>query len=119
MRNAGVNSSLKEKLIKIGAKVVSHGRYVAFQMAEVAITLTLGPFLKLHPRTNLRCSFSTLVHAAGLLQSLNTRRALSDRKSLRPLSVSASAFRRCRHFACEIIGQLVPNITREAPTPFM
>jgi hypothetical protein len=29
-------TSLKEKLIKIGAKVVSHGRYVAFQMAEVA-----------------------------------------------------------------------------------
>jgi hypothetical protein len=24
-------------LLKIGAKVVSHGRYVAFQMAEVAI----------------------------------------------------------------------------------
>ena len=30
-------SSLKEKLIKIGAKVVNHGRYIAFQMAEVAI----------------------------------------------------------------------------------
>ena len=28
---------MKEKLIKIGAKVVSHGRYIAFQMAEVAI----------------------------------------------------------------------------------
>ena len=28
-------TSLKEKLIKIGAKIVSHGRYVAFQMAEV------------------------------------------------------------------------------------
>jgi len=27
-------TSLKEKLIKIGAKV-SHGRYIAFQMAEV------------------------------------------------------------------------------------
>jgi hypothetical protein len=27
---------LKEKLVKIGAKVV-HGRYVVFQMAEVAI----------------------------------------------------------------------------------
>ena len=27
----------REKLIKIGAKVVSHGRYVVFQMAEVAI----------------------------------------------------------------------------------
>jgi hypothetical protein len=30
-------TTLKEKLIKIGAKVVSHGRYVAFQLAEVAI----------------------------------------------------------------------------------
>ena len=30
-------TSLKEKLIKIGAKVVSHGCYVVFQMAEVAI----------------------------------------------------------------------------------
>ena len=29
-------TTLKEKLIKIGAKVVSYGRYVAFQMAEVA-----------------------------------------------------------------------------------
>ncbi len=30
-------TSLKEKLIKIGAKIISHGRYVAFQMAEVTI----------------------------------------------------------------------------------
>ena len=30
-------TTLKGKLIKIGAKVVSHGRYVVFQMAEVAI----------------------------------------------------------------------------------
>jgi hypothetical protein len=28
-------TSLKEKLIKIGAKVINHGRYVTFQMAEV------------------------------------------------------------------------------------
>jgi hypothetical protein len=34
-------TSLKEKLIKIGAKVVNHGRYVAFQMAEVAISRNL------------------------------------------------------------------------------
>jgi hypothetical protein len=34
-------TSLKEKLIKIGAKVVSRGRYVAFQMAEVAIPRNL------------------------------------------------------------------------------
>ena len=30
-------TSLREKLIKIGAKVASHGRYVTFQMAEVAV----------------------------------------------------------------------------------
>jgi len=31
-------TTLKEKLIKIGAKVICHDRYVAFQMAEVAIS---------------------------------------------------------------------------------
>lgn len=30
-------TSLKEKVIKIGAKIVRHGRYVTIQMAEVAI----------------------------------------------------------------------------------
>jgi DDE family transposase len=31
-------TNLREKLIKIGAKVVSHGRYVTFPMAEVAVS---------------------------------------------------------------------------------
>jgi hypothetical protein len=31
-------TSLWEKLIKIGAKVASHGRYVMFQMAAVAVS---------------------------------------------------------------------------------
>ncbi len=30
-----------EKLIKIGAKVVRHGRYITFQLAEVAIPRAL------------------------------------------------------------------------------
>ena len=30
-------TTLREKLIKIGAKIVNHARYVTFQMAEVAI----------------------------------------------------------------------------------
>jgi len=30
-------TTLREKLIKIGAKIVRHARYVTFQMAEVAI----------------------------------------------------------------------------------
>ncbi len=34
-------TTLREKLVKIGAKVVRHGRYVTFQMAEVAIPRAL------------------------------------------------------------------------------
>ncbi len=30
-------TTLREKLIKIGAKIVRHGHYVTFQMAEVAV----------------------------------------------------------------------------------
>jgi hypothetical protein len=30
-------TSLREKLVKIGAKVVHHARYAVFQMAEVAV----------------------------------------------------------------------------------
>ena len=32
---------MREKLIKIGAKVVRHSKYVFFQMAEVAVPRTL------------------------------------------------------------------------------
>ncbi len=38
-------TTLREKLIKIGAKVVRHGRYVTFQLAEVAVPREL--FLKI------------------------------------------------------------------------
>lgn len=33
--------TLREKLIKIGAKVISHSRYVIFQMAEVVVPRAL------------------------------------------------------------------------------
>ena len=35
-------TTLREKLVKIGAKVVRHGWYVTFQLAEVAIPLPLS-----------------------------------------------------------------------------
>jgi Transposase DDE domain group 1 len=34
-------ATLRDKLVKIGAKVVRHGRYVTFQLAEVAVSRTL------------------------------------------------------------------------------
>ena len=33
--------TLREKLIKIGAKIVKHSRYLIFQMAEVAVPKAL------------------------------------------------------------------------------
>jgi hypothetical protein len=41
LERCALRPTLKEKLIKIGAKIVSHARYVAFQMAEVAIPRNL------------------------------------------------------------------------------
>jgi hypothetical protein len=41
-------TSLREKLVKIGARVVGHGRYVTFEMAEVAVSGGLfGDILRL------------------------------------------------------------------------
>ena len=37
----GALTTLRDKLVKIGAKVVRHGRYVTFQLAEVAVPRTL------------------------------------------------------------------------------
>ncbi len=38
-------TTLREKLMKIGAKVVSHGRSVTFQLAEVAAPRSLFRWL--------------------------------------------------------------------------
>jgi hypothetical protein len=41
-------TSLREKLVKIGAKIVTHARYATFQMAEVAMPSQLfGEILRL------------------------------------------------------------------------
>ncbi len=51
----GPLSTLRERLIKIGAKAVRHGRYVTFQLAEVAVPRE--PFRKiLSPIDDLRPS---------------------------------------------------------------
>jgi len=34
-------TTLREKLLKIGAKIIRHGRYVTFQLAEVAVPRNL------------------------------------------------------------------------------
>jgi hypothetical protein len=46
-------TSLRDKLIKIGAKVASHGRYLTFQVAEVAVSRQMFADI-LSPITRLR-----------------------------------------------------------------
>ncbi len=53
-------TTLREKLVKIGAKVALHGRYVTFQLAEVAVPRNLfREILRLidglRPRPPARC----------------------------------------------------------------
>ncbi len=53
-------TTLREKLVKIGAKVASHGRYVTFQLAKVAVPRNLFPEIlrlidELRPRSPVRC----------------------------------------------------------------
>ena len=48
-------TTLHEKLVKIGARIVRHGRYVVFQLAEVAVPRAmfaeiLGRIERLRPR---------------------------------------------------------------------
>jgi len=53
-------TTLREKVVKIGAKVIGHARYTVFQMAEVAVPRdlfrrTLNPIDDLRPRAAARC----------------------------------------------------------------
>ena len=47
----------REKLVKIGAKVVTHAKYVIFQLAEVAVPRKLfGGILERSGRLRLACA---------------------------------------------------------------
>ena len=53
-------TSLREKVVKIGAKVVAHARYTIFQLAEVAVPQALFRRIlemidSLRPRSMERC----------------------------------------------------------------
>jgi hypothetical protein len=53
-------TTLREKVVKIGAKVIAHARYTVFQMAEVAVPRDLFRRIldlidELRPRRILRC----------------------------------------------------------------
>jgi hypothetical protein len=44
---------LREKLVKIGAKVVTHAKYVVFQLAEIAVPRQ--PFAQILERIDRLC----------------------------------------------------------------
>ena len=50
-------TTVREKLVKIGARIVRHGRYVVFQLAEVAVPRTFfAEILRRIERLRLRPS---------------------------------------------------------------
>src|SRR6516164_7705812 len=70
-------TSLKEKLIKIGAKVVSHGRYVVFQMAEVAIPRQMFQEISAADRGTTAAATTR----ASMKRSIVTRSSAIDRRN--------------------------------------
>jgi hypothetical protein len=40
-------TTLREKLVKIGARIVRHGRYVVFQLAEVVVPRAAAPGMRI------------------------------------------------------------------------
>jgi hypothetical protein len=75
-------TSLKEKPIKIGAKVVSHGRYVVFQMVEVAI-----------PRQIFQEIFAVDRGAAG---ATATRASIKRRIVTRSIAIDRGGTSKCQ-----------------------
>jgi hypothetical protein len=63
-------TSLREKVVKIGAKVVAHGRYIVFQMAKMAVPQELfGRILDRIARRRARCPLRCKTCGAALLRS--------------------------------------------------
>ncbi len=86
-------STLREQLVKIGATVVRHGRYVTFQLAEVAIPLPLFAEIAAtdrRPATKARADMKPcVIAAAGLNRRVLGSRCLANDRFLAPDCVSA------------------------------
>jgi hypothetical protein len=84
-------TSLKEKLIKIGVKVVRHGRYIAFQMAEVAISRKIRQFSTLAWRRPVPSPSTARANGAGLPKTGKRGKLANDPAAIRRMSVKVSS----------------------------
>ena len=111
-------TSLKEQLIKIGAKVASHSRYIAFQIAEVAIPRQMfQEFFAAHCGTTAATTARASVSgAAGVMRSTATdgRSAPRGGKIAKLASrppLGCPRWGGCRHLATVLhLGPTSPNI---------
>ena len=78
---------LREKLITIGAKVVSHGRYIMFQMAEVAGAVTDVPQ---HPAADRLTARTAGASMRGAVMAIGPTNSQED-------CVLMSGYRGCWH----------------------
>jgi len=81
-------TSVREKLIKIGAKVVHHGCHVTFQMAEVAVPRPMFKEILIR-RSQLAVSTAFCARIAGLPLANIPKRAIlaSQPPGIRRMSV--------------------------------
>jgi hypothetical protein len=83
----------EEKLVKIGAKVVCHARYVVFQMGEVAVPRELfGAILQRIQRLSPAPTWHQAVRQEGPRSALRTQRVCLERQ--KPASRRASRVRK-------------------------
>ena len=107
-------TSLPEKLIKIGAKVVSHGRCVTFQMVEVAVPGGCsGKFCRLSPGCG--CCPRQRHRQMGSDMVLRSDRPQREGCALRTGKLQVPALRAERPTWWRPTGRLRSNILAAAP----
>jgi hypothetical protein len=89
-------TTLREKLIKIGAKVISCARYATFQMAEVAV-----------PRDVFKAIMERMGDGGGALPAINPRRASMGITDKNPLPVRGKLKQRMRKEGLNVLPRVV------------
>jgi hypothetical protein len=100
-------TSLREKPIKIGAKVVSHGRYVMFQMAEVAGATADVPRHPAADRPTAGTAGTSMTGRWGQMRQTETAGVRLDERKTMGCNASVRSIGR--------FGRLRPHALRDSP----
>jgi hypothetical protein len=102
-------TSLREKLIKIGDKVINHSRYVTFQLAEVAVAADVRGYPGAH-RPAAGASRAGVTGRWGQIRQTTTGEVRLDERKATGCSLTRRATRRfgCKRGAAAIEFRCAP-----------